>query len=738
MNWLVLIILAFAASAASQDVSVPNDLLGSTTKASSTSDVEYSEEVTEDTTELNWVAGTDDNGNLPPPDSLIRPPFPLPPFQSNCTILLPPNFYPSTQAPIIIPPILNSTVDPVEREETVVCPVGSTQIGSVCNVTYSNECPDGYTFNGERCVIKYTDCPLNFELNEFGRCVQRQICPRNHNFENGRCRPITQCPPEFRWNGERCEVSNIQCQRGFVLRGSECVDERFTCPIGFDEYGDECVSPKPECPAGYEIKSDGFCSRVTLRCRSGSSMINGECRRTILTCPDSSYKVGDECHKIQTERPPTCPIGFYLANNMCYLIPTDRPEVEQDLVCPPGTYKNGNACYLISSSTKRPTTCPPGFYRDGSRCLEIQTKSPPVTYPPPEEVECPIGTHRVGDVCYRNVPELSTERPILCQPGYYRAGSRCLEIQTKSPPVTYPPPEGVECPIGSHRVGDVCYQNVTEPPSTDQPILCPSGYYRSGNQCFAIVVPSTTPKYGSTTPRTVSPTTPFYPNPNQQCPDGFVLHNNQCYRCPPNFDLCENKCVRNNVGCGQSHHPNININIYTRDQRATGKGYNIINQVEPINNTIINFNNVTHPVTLNNVNENNIYIYSETQCPDGSIRTVIVKNNETINGCIDIESDKNSDGSKPSVIDDDGTDANEDSGKCCEVVTPRQCKKRDSNQWICTHRRYKYCGKFCIADRLYLKPPATSYNNQILTIVPSQPVHNAPPCFGRSCPPVGE
>lgn len=134
MKTLAFILVVLFSLASSQDVPVSSDFLGTTsTSKPNINDFEYSEESTDGSTEdetttgvePSWVEGSDDNAELSPPDSLIRPqfpsvtPIPLPLFQSNCTIQLPPSYYPSNELPIIIPPILNSTVDRVERDETL-------------------------------------------------------------------------------------------------------------------------------------------------------------------------------------------------------------------------------------------------------------------------------------------------------------------------------------------------------------------------------------------------------------------------------------------------------------------------------------------------------------------------------------------------------------------------------------------------------------------------------------------
>jgi hypothetical protein len=688
MKSLLCLIFLFVSFAIAQDVTV--DLLNPTTttevNAENVPDVDYQE--SEETTNGSNLTLPDDyteDNNHPSPDSLIKVPvviLPAPlPNDQRC------NLNQNQSLPFPIPPIVNSTIDPIEREIIRLCPIGSIQNGSSCIASYTNECPEGYTYKNEKCVLSRTTCPLNFEFDpNLTRCVQRQICPPNYVLRNGRCvQPEPRCPLGWHWNGERCEVSEIECPAGSVHRGNECVIESFTCPIGFNRINDECIRPEPTCTPGYELQSSGFCTQIHFYCPPGSVMINGECRRTVISCPSGTIKVGDQCYQIPVK--PSCPIGYYLLENNCYLLPPDgsvtTPRTER---CPPGYYFYGNSCYPIVPPTTTTTT-----------------QSPTI----PDIPVCPSGTFWYVDRCYPIPPvATTTARPI--------------------------------CPEGTIYVNGFCY-GTERPPSgtTKRPETTPE------TPTDFPFPPSNPPDDLSieTTTTRIPPqfTTPFPPFPNnpQPCPDGFTFHNKQCYRCPPNFNLCDSQCVKN-AGCGSSNYPNININIFTRDQRENSqrKGYNIINNIEPINNTIVNVNNVTHPVTLNNVNENNIYVYTDAQCPDGSIRTIVVKNNETINGCVDMESES---ATKISQIEgnDDDEESEEKNEKCCEILTPRQCKKKDETKWICTHRRYKYCGKFCIADRLYLKPPSTRYENNVLTIAPQPPPANWRPCFRHDCPPIG-
>lgn len=563
MKSLAFIFVLLIAAVSSQDVSIPGDLLDVTTvNTTSTLDVNTRRPF------INRTRSTRRVKTVPPtrPCDVVEPTIVEVEHTGN-------ELVDDDEAPIPIPPIRDSRSDPAEREVIRLCPIGSAQNGSVCTDIYVHDCPEGYSWENDRCVLSHTSCPLNFEWNG-SSCSQRRICPHNHIWKDGKCEvPTPDCPQGLTWNGEICEVDNIQCQHGSVLRGHECVIERFTCPPGFDEVNNECIKRAPICPSGYELNANSsFCTQENLRCPRNSTLINGECQSTVESCP-------------------------------------------------PGSFRQGNSCYKSPQPTKRWTE--------------------------PDRNSSSQVTHR--------------------------------------PPIRNP------------------------------------------------------------TERT--------PHGSLSCPPGYTLNNNKkCYRCSSNNNVCNKTCDGGNNcdklchrgnNCDRPHRPtanipDMNINIYqnTGSKASSGSGargsYNILNNIEPINNTIHNINNITHPVTLNNFNENNIYIFTDTQCADGTIRTVVVKNNETINGCVDVEGN-----GKKTEADESGEEADTEPEKCCEIVTPRQCKKREENSWACTHRRYKYCGKFCIADRLYLKPPSTSYHNQILTLAPPHNGISMTPCFGRQCPPIG-
>lgn len=432
-----------------------------------------------------------------------------------------------------------------------------------------------------------------------------------------------------------------------------------------------------QCPIGFILNGTRCMQQTSHNCPNGYEWRDEQCIFSQITCPLNFDFDGTSCVERQI-----CPPNHVWKDNKCV-----SPEPQ----CPHGFRWNGMRCETITIQ------CQPGSILRGNECVT-------------ESITCPSGFTLINNQCIKPQP--------VCPPGYeIQESGFCSQVNIK-------------CPSGSVLINGQC-QRVT--------ISCPPDAQRIEDQCYKIT---------STTTRSpiISPSPPAN---LQICPEGFKFYNSQCYRCPTGYTFCRGKCVKTPKMCENSENKNsnypplnINVNInfsrpiyYENEKSEQKKPFNIINNIEPINNTIINFNNVTHPVTLNNVNENNIYIYTETQCEDGSIRATIVKNNETITSCIDSEH------YPPERIEmtTKGREHNsneDDEGRCCEIVTPRQCKKRSPDQWICSHRRYKYCGKFCIADRLYMRPQITSFNNKVLTIAPAPQNHWIKPCYGNECPPV--
>lgn len=236
----------------------------------------------------------------------------------------------------------------------------------------------------------------------------------------------------------------------------------------------------------------------------------------------------------------------------------------------------------------------------------------------------------------------------------------------------------IKCPEGYEKIADQCYKIIQLPTNPPSPL----------NPVTTDATPTKAPPNNAVTTESIIPETPI----KKVCPDGFTFYKQQCYRCPDGFSLCNGKCRKNISPCQSYKHanmPNINIHVNipildilkSTTQLSNIKPVNIINHVEPINNTVHNYNNVTRPVTLNNVNENNIFVYTDTMCADGKVRTTIIKNNQTIVGCDENDSESETKGTTSDRPQDSSShkyenEANKKDQKCCEIVTPRFFKNK--------------------------------------------------------------
>ncbi|KAL7033644.1 hypothetical protein ACKWTF_007658 [Chironomus riparius] len=533
--------------------------------------------------------------------------------------------------------------------------------------------PKTTTLGYEHETIQFTDIEINTEIT---------TTTTNDFVEDA---TIVVIPPIYDSKTVEPDIEeNIECPIDFIKSESTCIPlHSNNCPFNYIWKNDRCVLSQTVCPLNFEYDGTSCVERQV--CPPNHAWKNGKC-----VLPE-----------------PTCPIGWQW---------------------------NGNTCEIINIQ------CQPGFILKGKECVL-------------EKITCPNGFNLVNEQCVTPPP--------VCMPGYeLQETGFCLQINKK-------------CPPGTVMINEKCQETT---------VSCLPGYEKIGNQCYKILeiptIPPPSLEIATTTKRaiithpidtpselTTESIIPDIPPPplTKICPDDFIFHNSQCYRCPSGYLLCNGMCLRNVAPCRPNYStipmpmppnfypniqiPNINIhlNIPSHDipklspRRSDKEPINVINHIEPINNTIYNINNITHPVTLNNVNENNIFVYTDTQCADGKIRTTIIKNNQTIMGCTDSDSSLKLENSPEKTTTEESDVRDEEitkSQKCCEVVTPRRCKKRFTNQWMCTHRRYKHCGEICIANRLYIKPPATVWSNQILTIAPSPIQTYIKPCFGHDCPSV--
>lgn len=443
---------------------------------------------------------------------------------------------------------------------------------------------------------------------------------QNPQYETPNCNqntpsyPPVVIPPIYESKTVDPEIEeNIECPIGFIKSELTCIPlHSNNCPLNYVFKDEKCVLSQTVCPLNFEYDGTSCVERQV--CPPNHVWEDGKCKSPEPQCPSDWQWNGETC-KANVE----CPSGFILKGKEC---------IFETIICP-------NGFTLVNEKCEKPSICMPGYeLQESGFCIQINKR-------------CPPGTVMVNEKCQ--------ETTVRCLPGYEKIGNQCYKI-VEIP--TIPPPS--EIITTSNR------------PSITHPIDHPPELTTES------IIPDFSP-----------------PPLNRICPSDFIFYNGQCYRCPADYSLCNGMCLRKIAPCRPNYPtipmpmppnfypnfpiPNINIHLnipnhdipkHSPSSRSDMKPINIINHIEPINNTIHNINNITHPVTLNNVNENNIYVYTDTQCADGKIRTTIIKNNQTIMGCDDNDSNlklESTTTKEPVVRDEE----NAKPQKCCEIVTPR-------------------------------------------------------------------
>lgn len=357
---------------------------------------------------------------------------------------------------------------------------------------------------------------------------------------------------------------------------------------------------------------------------------------------------------------------------------------------------------------------------------------------------------------------VSTRSPVIitptCPPSYILTPEGCVPVQIQTPCVTQNCATNFQngcscCSYGSQQQVQWGFTAVQCQQSYSCAQQCQNQGYQSCNF----------PIYCSSQPQP-NPTNPCTPTSctEKDCPkDKECPKNPDCppeRPCPPITTTTERGVTTSTTTTRRrksttsmttkiTTSPPINDdNQTTRKRRKPSRkpqpiSYNIY--MPPINNTIININNITRPVYLNNMNTNNIYIYSSAKCEDGSIKTVIVKNNnETISECTNVNGKSSTTTMSPD-FEFETTDPTEDKDdehnhQCCDIYTPRRCKQ-ENKTWICGHRKYQYCLPFCgNRSKIFLQPKRPVYQGIIL-VVPALQIPNPNYCYGRHCkPPIGK
>ncbi|XP_053667481.1 uncharacterized protein LOC128717833 [Anopheles marshallii] len=153
---------------------------------------------------------------------------------------------------------------------------------------------------------------------------------------------------------------------------------------------------------------------------------------------------------------------------------------------------------------------------------------------------------------------------------------------------------------------------------------------------------------------------------------------------------------------------------------------------------IVNNGNVIKNETTHHTKNVNNFIVHITRKKGNGIRTVVIRNNETT--VHEEEPSKN----QTAIKDDDGseeflegattTEAPIANRSCCTIVSPRVCRKQ-SDEWVCFHRKQYVCSKVCTAKTMYLKPKKPYYQDPWLIMPPMlNPFAQLDLCQFGECP----
>lgn len=629
--------------------------------------------------------------------------------------------------PTNCPPNYSLADNKCQHVVTGNCPRGYRLQNSQCvgDRVYPVDCPPNYTWNGESCVNVVNACPLGYKLTADGSQCERSVtgsCPIGTYLENNRCigRNVAniECPSGYRLNGNECIQYTSVCQPGYHLINNKCEQiltahpvPNQSCAAGFEFINGECVSLERKCPNGYRLNGN-ICIEIAPSCPTGYEYNSHDSTCIQLrppTTPPPPPLISS------TYAPPViCPGGYLLVNNRCVpATPSSRPSPQPK--CPKHYSLNGSFC-VFSGLFEPPDglpvfikpTCEDGFVFNIDECvrsIEDHNNRPGFMTP-----HCPRG-YRYDAFNNKCLATNAIYRPSVVDPiclnGFILVRDQCL--------AQYNPPIGVP---------------VTARPLPHTPTVCPFGYTWSNNICIPI---------------------------QAVCPAGYIFYGNACYLKPTPHPEVINGNVQIQTSTENTYwEPNVSYippKCPTCDQNKNQTQEISITTVINNNNTIYNpINIVTNHSNAFEVRiyrgENNV-VTSSSMCSGG---VQIKRDNETIyqpfgenctqptvqviQGTQETQPDKpqqnefqqaqsvynQTTDSNEFLIEGEEEEEKEEEVPCCEIVSPRQCKRMagtgDDTEWICYHRKFRRCGTFCTQPKIYLKPRRVIYIEPVLIMPP--------------------
>lgn len=628
------------------------------------------------------------------------------------------------------------------------CPDNFQLIGSQC--IYKSEinvqCPLNHTWDGEMCVHTIPSCPYGYSLTN-GVCQKTTsgYCPSNTQLVNGVCvlreTSNVQCTTGFDWNGSECVHSvYYKCDAGYQLLNGRCVKEVthspiYNCPNGTRLSGTMCIPLQDFCPIGYSYSNEE-CVVISL-CPPGFVHKDNRCVRSkcppsrpshlpvLPTCPDGYVLLNRTCFKYsvplvipgnpitpgtpETVAPiPACPNQYVLQNGTC-VSTENESEHPVILYCPAEFLLQGDLCIRVTTPTQPPTLiCAIGYVFRSGVCVSVSTGQPPTTNGT-IVVTCPDNsiTFSNGTCMQINVNENDTQidsRP--CLPGFKVSLNSTCVVDTE---ITINPCQNGT--ISTWNNGSCIFDHTNVPVNNGTVVVgkCPEGFAVLNGTCVQVITKPPRCPFGFTLRRNgiCTKTVPI-------CDIGYKFKGNACYPIPA-------RQTEPPSNPDNGHNTNSTDGKNSTIVHCSGEGCDITNTVH-INNTIHQPNNVV------TTNENNVIV---NLWSDGQLVSV-TRNNETIfypttdrtSVSTDDTTERHDSRAKEETVEEGMQTSSAapvaDDERCCEVVSPRQCRK-ESDGWHCYHRRYHRCGKFCTQSTVQLAPRRSRYRQPVLVMPPAPP-----------------
>jgi hypothetical protein len=239
----------------------------------------------------------------------------------------------------------------------ILCPEGTTKIGSNCYFSPAGQCPEGTELVAGKCVFTDVYCQVGYLWD----AVTKQC------YKEG----VVVCPIGTQRVGSDCLKTDFECPTGTYKFGAGCFKEgQIVCPTGTSKVGETCLKDDFVCPTGTTRFENACLKQGEFFCPIGYHLNGVNCYPDQISCPIGTSKIGELC--VYNSITLVCPTGTVpVGDNRCY------PESEVE--CPLGSVWSGNGCLGI-------VVCGEGTHKVESACVK-------------DSIDCPVNSTLVNGKC---------------------------------------------------------------------------------------------------------------------------------------------------------------------------------------------------------------------------------------------------------------------------------------------------------------------------------------------------